>query len=224
MLNFEEYLSDFNNTVNIWEFLLNLLLVSMICFGIKIFYVKYGRALTDRQKFSNNFIPLAVSTLLIITVIKSSIALSLGLVGALSIVRFRAAIKDPEELTFLFLVIGMGLIGGANKPILLVVSFLFILPIFYFNSKMSKQKTISKNKTFLNIKSKNANLAEITSSTQKHVGFLELKRVDFNEDGVYASFNCQIDGIEKVADLNKDLSGLDPNISVSLLDQPDVFS
>ena len=108
MLDFEQYLSDFNSTINIPEFILNMVLVTCIAYLLKLFYVKYGRAISDRRKFSNNFIPLAIGTLLIIAVIKSSIALSLGLVGALSIVRFRSAIKDPEELTILFLVIGLG--------------------------------------------------------------------------------------------------------------------
>lgn len=46
---------------------------------------------------------LAITTTVVITVVKFSLALSLGLVGALSIVRFRAAIKEPEELIHLFL-------------------------------------------------------------------------------------------------------------------------
>ena len=61
------------------------------------------------------FIPLAIITTLVITVIKFSLALSLGLVGALSIVRFRAAIKEPEELVYLFFIIGIGLANGANQ-------------------------------------------------------------------------------------------------------------
>jgi hypothetical protein len=52
----------------------------------------------------------------VIFVIKSSLALSLGLVGALSIVRFRAAIKEPEELIFLFFCIAVGLALGAKYP------------------------------------------------------------------------------------------------------------
>ena len=47
--------------------------------------------------------------MLIITVVKTSLALSLGLVGALSIVRFRSAIKDPEELLYLFFSIAIGI-------------------------------------------------------------------------------------------------------------------
>ena len=53
--------------------------------------------------------------MIIITIVKSSLALSLGLVGALSIVRFRTAIKDPEELSFLFISIAIGLGMGANQ-------------------------------------------------------------------------------------------------------------
>ena len=60
--------------------------------------------------------------ILIISIVKSSLALSLGLVGALSIVRFRAAIKEPEELVYLFFVISIGLSNGANQ---------FLLSIFF---------------------------------------------------------------------------------------------
>jgi len=77
-------------------------------------YVACGTALSDRRTFAGTFVLLAMATTLIITVVKSSVALSLGLVGALSIVRFRAAIKDPEELTYLFLVIALGLGNGAE--------------------------------------------------------------------------------------------------------------
>ena len=52
-----------------------------------------------------NFILLGIATCIVITIVKNSLALSLGLVGALSIVRFRAAIKEPEELVYLLFVI-----------------------------------------------------------------------------------------------------------------------
>ena len=51
-----------------------------------------------------------MTTMLIISIVKSSLALSLGLVGALSIIRFRAAIKEPEELAYLFLAIGISIV------------------------------------------------------------------------------------------------------------------
>ena len=58
---------------------------------------------------------ICLTTLLVISVVKSSLALSLGLVGALSIVRFRTPIKEPEELAYIFLSIAIGLALGADQ-------------------------------------------------------------------------------------------------------------
>ena len=86
--------------------------------------------------------PLAIITTLVITVIKFSLALSLGLVGALSIVRFRAAIKEPEELVFLFLIISIGLANGANQFLLSIFSTILIVLILFIRSYFIKPKLI----------------------------------------------------------------------------------
>jgi len=223
MLDFEKYLSDFNSTINIWEFVLNLIIVTLIAYLIKIFYIKYGRAISDRRKFSNNFIPLAVGTLLIIAVIKSSIALSLGLVGALSIVRFRSAIKDPEELTMLFLIIGLGLMGGANKPLLAVVSFIFILPILYLNSRLAKNKGTVSNKAFLNINTNTSDITQINAAIEPHTDYLEVKRIDSVNDGINASYYCTIADPAKLQDIITAIKNIDSSASVSFVEQPDLI-
>ena len=69
----------------------------------------FGSTFSNRREFSRNFPLIMLTTILVISVVKSSLALSLGLVGALSIVRFRTPIKEPEELGYLFLTIGLGL-------------------------------------------------------------------------------------------------------------------
>lgn len=81
---------------------------------IRALYRRFGLAVSNRDAFSSNFALLTAATVLIIFVVKSSLALSLGLVGALSIVRFRAAIKEPEEIVFLFFCIALGLALGAE--------------------------------------------------------------------------------------------------------------
>ena len=89
---------------------------SAICgYLVKLTYDRYGRSLNNRSNFSNNFVLLCIVTTIVIIIVKHSLALSLGLVGALSIVRFRAAIKEPEELVYLFLIITLGLCFGANQ-------------------------------------------------------------------------------------------------------------
>jgi len=223
MLDFEQYLNDFNSTINIPEFILNMVLVTFIAYLLKIFYIKYGRAISDRRKFSNNFIPLAVGTLLIIAVIKSSIALSLGLVGALSIVRFRSAIKDPEELTMLFLVIGLGLLGGANKPILAVLAFALIFPILFFNFKMSLRKGTVTNKAFLNIKTNLSDIEILISAISDHTSYLEVKRVDSAGDSLTASFLCILDSTSKLQEVISSVKSKDATATVSFVEQPDLL-
>ena len=66
----------------------------------------FGSSLSNRREFSRTFPMILMTTILIISIVKSSWQLGLGLVGALSIVRFRTPIKEPEELAYLFLAIG----------------------------------------------------------------------------------------------------------------------
>ena len=101
----ENFFLNSNIDINFSNFFIAIILSLILAYVVKFTYIKAGRALNDKDYFSDTFIPLAIVTTLVITVIKFSLALSLGLVGALSIVRFRAAIKEPEELVYLFLVI-----------------------------------------------------------------------------------------------------------------------
>jgi hypothetical protein len=96
---------------------------------VRELYRRAGPAYSSREDFGNLFPLLTSITVGIIYVVKSSLALSLGLVGALSIVRFRTAIKDPEELVYLFLSIAIGIALGAE---LLQLTLLFVLVVTLF--------------------------------------------------------------------------------------------
>ena len=108
----ENFFLNSNIQIDFGSFFIAMMLSLILSYLIKLTYMKVGRALNDKDYFSDTFIPLAIITTLVITVIKFSLALSLGLVGALSIVRFRAAIKEPEELVYLFFAIAVGLANG----------------------------------------------------------------------------------------------------------------
>tara|TARA_Y100000389_G_C17453370_1_gene516337 strand:- start:2134 stop:2832 length:699 start_codon:yes stop_codon:yes gene_type:complete len=120
------------------------LVLSVVCSAIiKYFYVKHSKSLSNKVVFSDIFILLSVVTCIVITIVKFSLALSLGLVGALSIVRFRAAIKEPEELVYLFLVIAIGLGAGAGQFKATITLTLFAIFIIYFQNYLKKtNKTI----------------------------------------------------------------------------------
>ena len=144
LLNSQSLIEDLNISFSSTLAALCLSVISAVI--IRFLYINYGRSLNNREYFGNTFILLSVATCTVIIIVKYSLALSLGLVGALSIVRFRAAIKEPEELVYLFLVIALGLAYGANQfligSILLVISALVIfLSSKFIHSKKSYDHT-----------------------------------------------------------------------------------
>jgi uncharacterized membrane protein YhiD involved in acid resistance len=88
--------------------------------------------------------------ILIITIIKSSIALSLGLVGALSIVRFRTPVKEPEELAYIFIAIAIGLGLGANQVLPTIIGFT-VIAIVLMPSMFNRLKGTRNHSSYLDI-------------------------------------------------------------------------
>ncbi len=127
----------------------NLLVGAVLSGIVSWYYVRFGEALSNRVKFARLLPVLCLIMILIITVIKSSLALSLGLVGALSIVRFRTAIKDPEELIYLFLIIAIGLGLGADEWLVTVIATCAIMVVLVATRTRSLRS--QKHNLYLNI-------------------------------------------------------------------------
>ncbi len=219
MLKFEEYLSDFTNTVNVLDFIIGLLVAAVLSLVLKYFYIRYASSISNREKFASNFVPLALTTMLVISVVQASIALSLGLVGALSIVRFRAAIKEPEELTYLFLSIAIGLVAGANKPLLAVLAMAVILPLIYLNRIFRSESGLESDHLFVNIKSKGFKLDGLSQVLASELSFVELKRMDENSDGMFASFRVKATDPKQLDGLIQKLRAEDPELHISIVEQ-----
>ncbi len=108
--------------------------LSVVCLIALYIFFAY-RLLSRRTFYQKNFgialAALAIITATVILTIQSSIVISLGMVGALSIVRFRTAIKDPMDLVFLFWSISAGIICGAGLyPLAIVASLVVTAAIF----------------------------------------------------------------------------------------------
>ena len=137
-----DLLAGTNIEIDLQNFVINLFIVGILSYLLN-YYIRFSTTLSNREEFSKNFVILGITTCIVITVVKNSLALSLGLVGALSIVRFRAAIKEPEELVYLFLIIATGLGAGAGQIKITVYGILFSGIIIFFNSLL-RTNVISK--------------------------------------------------------------------------------
>ena len=155
----------------------------------------------------------------IISVVKSSLALSLGLVGALSIVRFRSAIKEPEELTYLFLTIAIGLGCGAGLTILTLIAFIGFMIVIWFNNRF--QKDIETQNLYLTISSNapaSIDLKKIINELKKHCSSIKLKRSDENASTMEASFYVEFEDIEQLENTKNALKNIPPSVAVTFMD------
>jgi len=215
---FEEFLVNQPIQVDYSYLVIALILSAILSFILAKLYVKYGTSLSNRKKFSSNFVLMTTTTTLIIMVVKSSLALSLGLVGALSIVRFRAAIKEPEELAFLFLTISMGLGLGAGQLMITLIAFAIISTLIWgrhFVHKKEENQNLS-----LVISGKGIKLKEIINILNKHCLSVNLKRFDELEDKTLeASFLVDFASFDKLEKVKEELGALSRSVAITYLDK-----
>lgn len=201
------------------SFIFNLILAAILSLVLGFYYIRYGHALSNRKIFARNFILITLVTAVVITIIKSSLALSLGLVGALSIVRFRAAIKEPEELAFLFFAITIGLGMGADQKLITTIAFLIILGILRLRDIWVVPKV--EPNLFLNValaRNKEVDLVHIVETLKKHCAEVNMQRFDETEKGLEASFFIKYSNFENLHRSKKELRRLAPDIEISFVD------
>lgn len=126
--------------IQISDILMCILVTGVIAIYIHVIY----RFITKNSFYNKNFnlslLALAIIIAAIILTIQSNIVVSLGMVGALSIVRFRTAIKDPMDLVFLFWSIGVGIICGAGYAFIAISASVIVSLIILFFSKVSSSR------------------------------------------------------------------------------------
>ena len=142
MENLRELLEIQSTTPSIIGIISNILILIILGYLVKFAYKNYYISYSSNKQIEYILIPMAMTTYLIIMVVKSSLALSLGLVGALSIVRFRTSIKEPEELFFLFLSIALGLGIGAQQIIPTSIAIASILLTYQIISKFRSRNSL----------------------------------------------------------------------------------
>ena len=222
----ENYLTQAQAQISTPGFIINLILTAITAYILKKIYVRFGQALSNRNIFSNTFVPIAMTTMVIITIVKSSLALSLGLVGALSIVRFRAAIKEPEELVYLFICIAIGLGYGANQINVTIVAFLMIVIAIIFSRK-SAFKVEKSNVMYLTISKKSKtrlDIGKILEVLERNSFEVDLKRLDESPTATNeASFITSFQAKTQLLELREALFKLDNQLEVTFLDNTKIF-
>jgi signal transduction histidine kinase len=207
--------------------LLNLALGIGVSLVIAWYYAKYGNSLSNRTHFAAILPMLTLITLLVISIVKSSLALSLGLVGALSIVRFRTAIKDPEELIFLFFALAIGLGFGADQRIPTLGAFAFIM-LFLAGRAFFFRRHKATHNLYLNIQvateqAGTNTFTEVNEILLKELSELDLRRLDHVGQRLQMTYYVNVNDETKLIKVMNTLRNTYPESSVSLVEQSNLL-
>jgi uncharacterized membrane protein YhiD involved in acid resistance len=131
----EQFAVQGQETLNVWSLLISFGMALLM--GVFIFYIykySFGGVMYSRS-FNVALIGLTLVSTFVLLAVTTHVILALGMVGALSIVRFRTAIKDPMDLVFLFWAIGTGIVVGAQLFTLAVIGSLIIGALLIVTSR-----------------------------------------------------------------------------------------
>ena len=211
----KSFLTSFDMTdVSTADIVVTLMITVVLALYIFFIYRIISRKNFYSKSFNISLVALALITAAIIITIQSSIVVSLGMVGALSIVRFRTAVKDPLDLVFLFWAIAIGIICGvglyhiAGVMSIIVTVLIFVLDMIPVvkvpmilvvrSSKSDMQGEIlavlSENTRYYKVKSRN-----ITNGRLNMI--IELRTKE--ESGLLDAI-CNLDGVEYASLLDHD--------------------
>jgi hypothetical protein len=210
--------------LSVSELVFNLVIGVVLSIIVRWHFSRFGSTLSNRDEFAQVFPFIILTTILIISVVKSSLALSLGLVGALSIVRFRTPIKEPEELAYLFVSIAIGLGLGASQTVPTVVASIFILGVLA-GLKWAKREKSGK-QLFLSLDWKGdddvkrtGQLTAMNEVIARHTAHCDLRRYDVRDHLLSATYLVDISDDNSLNALIDDLRAVFPDINATFLDQ-----
>ncbi len=213
--------SSFDDTFSIYTYVLFSVICAILLFILSIVYTRFGQSISNRAQLSKVLIIVGLTTFIIISIVKSSLALSLGLVGALSIVRFRTAIKEPEELGYFFMAISIGLGMGANQLWPTLIGFLILMAIIIIQNKSNINGGITQT-LLVNVpgdeNQKSGILKEVAHIIEKSSKQVDVKRIQINDEAVSLNFLVNVASLNDLSTIHENLIIKFPNMDLTFLD------
>ena len=202
---------EFTGTISLEGIILSLFTAFLIALFIIYVYRRTYSGVIYSKSFSLLLILLAMVTTLIVRTIASNLALSLGMVGALSIVRFRTAVKDPMDTGFIFWAIMAGIMSGIGLYLIAMISSLTVGLLFIL-SHMFEGNSVSR---YLLIVKYDASASDAVYAALKTLPKHKLRSKTLISSKIELAFDIEIkDNTEHKIDVLKKIIGVD---SVSLI-------
>ncbi len=204
------------------EFLISVSLCLLFSYLLKTIYKIHANRIGAVSSTSDLFPILSLTVFLVIITVKQSLALSLGLVGALSIVRFRTPVKEHEDLIYYFISIGIGLGFGANQNLftssaLTIIFLILIVQTFFRNSTRNGNFTVKiQSPNLLDIQFIQKLLTDNCSSS-------ELSRQETSNDLNILVFSVTFNSVSSIQKFSEAISQKDKKIDLSIIESKGFF-
>lgn len=215
------------NFISTTSIIFSITLSFVLSFILSKVYKSQAQTLSNPEDLASIFPFLSIGVTIIIIVVKSSLALSLGLVGALSIVRFRTPIKEPEELTYIFLCIGIGIATGASQFKVAYIG-LILTTLFIYLYKFLKRGQVKKSRLSLHINGLDpSHLNNFINSLKKYSLKIEFNNMSLTNDNDIPSTSLSITilgkDFESLSNLVEELKNNFPSVSFNIIDTNTIY-
>lgn len=216
----DQFSLNFEQSFSLTNYIAFILLCAVLLYILSLVYNRYGQSISNRMQLSKVLMLVGLTTFIIISIVKSSLALSLGLVGALSIVRFRTAIKEPEELAYFFMAIAIGLGMGANQLLPTVIGFVILMLIVILQHKKTSTSITQNLLVHLECDTdkKTTLIKKISDAISANSVQLEVKRIKHEQRTIAINFLVKVSSLEELNKINTLLIDIDPKIQVTFID------
>ncbi len=205
-----------------------LLLALLFGLYVKLIYSKFAITYSSKNNFGNTILITIVSVASLVAVVKTSLALSLGLVGALSVIRFRTAVKEPYNLGFLLFSICVAIAIGASQFVFTILILIFgtIAVILGFRSATYKKgnKNNADDIDSIHITLPNGSLIdEIEKIIGEKTIYFSLISLD-QEDGqnIEMIFNIKLNSYKELVMIKKQIFEKYPGASFRFYNSPSI--
>lgn len=206
------YLLENNTNFSVAEVLIGSGVAILLAFFEYFVYKKTYDSVKYSKSFNITLLMTTIITTMVMMIIGSNLALSLGMVGALSIIRFRTAVKDPKDIAFIFWSVTIGLSCGSGIYAIGVVGSIIIAAILFLMSKGG----VSENVFLLTVQMQaDATLEDVEKCLAENLKKYTLKVSNIRSTGMDATYEVRpgkkqniqeictkIQAMEKVSSVN----------------------
>ena len=207
------YLMENNTNISVYEVAIGLIMSVVLAFFIYFVYKKTFAGVMYSKNFNVTLLLITIITTMVMMIIGSNLALSLGMVGALSIIRFRTAVKDTKDSAYIFWAIAVGIACGSGIYSIAILGSIVIAIILFFVNK-----GVLDDNTYLVIVHGNDSLEtdKVTETVGKNCKKVNLKMKNINSVSTDITYEVSF-AKDKESALSKELTALEGVTGINIV-------